>query len=123
MPGRAANVFVLVLPGPRLGRQNGAAVGVLEVAVGKLVPSFGVFASVALDAQVPLAEGFVTVSVDEFVLLLGRRLMLTPGIAIIGDDFGPLDELLRVLVAVLVQLDRHHAFSSARVVIAPPYRP
>jgi hypothetical protein len=73
MGHREFYVVVFALPCARLGGQQSAAVDLLEIAVGKLVSTFVVFAFFfVVDAEMPFGVLSVAVLLDEFVLLLGR---------------------------------------------------
>jgi len=65
------HVQVLVLPGPGLRGQHGAAVDVPEVAVRERVPLLRLRPVVVVDAEEPLLVLAPPVFGDEVVLLLG----------------------------------------------------
>ena len=65
------DVRVLVLPGPGLRGQHGAAVDVPEVAVRERVPLLRLRPVVVIDAEEPLLVLASPVFGDEVVLLLG----------------------------------------------------
>jgi hypothetical protein len=60
-----------------------------------------------VDAEEPAPEGPVAVLLDVGVLLSGRRAVLAPGVAVVDDRVTLLDESSRVVVAALVEANRH----------------
>src|SRR4051812_47695181 len=105
--GRKLDVGVLALPGPRLGGEKGAAVDVLEIAVGELVAALVVPVLLVVDAEVPAGVGTHPVLGDEGVLLPGRGLVLAPLVALVADHPGALHQRAGVVVTGLVQTDGH----------------
>ena len=65
------DVEMLVLARTAFRRQQTAAVDLLEIAVGELVPPLGLLALLIVYAQAPLAVFGVAVPLDERVLLVG----------------------------------------------------
>src|SRR5687768_13524612 len=107
MRGGRLDVVVLALPCTRLGGQHPTPVDVLEVAVGELVVALGVLRLLVVYPQVPLPVLTVAVLLDEPVLLGRRRLVLAPVVPLVEDDTSLRDQLRRVVVASLAQLDCH----------------
>jgi hypothetical protein len=69
MSGRAFDVNVLVLARPTFRGKDSAAVDLLEIAIRKLVPSFGILGEAVVDAQIPSSIFSKAMRVDEFVSL------------------------------------------------------
>jgi hypothetical protein len=55
----------------------------VEISEGKLVSPFGVTGMLRINAQMPFCERFDSVRVNEFILLLGGRLILAPRVPIV----------------------------------------
>jgi hypothetical protein len=72
--------FVLARAG--FGREDRAAVRVLEVAVGEAVARLRLLATFFVDAEMPFRVLAPAVFLDEPVLVFGRRLVLAPVVAI-----------------------------------------
>src|SRR5215207_5367522 len=102
MRGSVLDVKVFVLSRPAFCGQHSTAMNVLEIAVGELVPSFGILAPLVVDPQVPLPELTVPVAFDELVLLLGGGLMFAPRVPLVYYDVPFLDQLLSVLECSVV---------------------
>jgi hypothetical protein len=64
-----------------------------------------------VNPQVPPAILIKSMLTDEIVLLLSGRLIFTPGISFVGDDFPLVDESSRVIECPFVQLNCHASFS------------
>jgi hypothetical protein len=56
---------------------------ILKIAIGEPIPPLGAFGVLVVDAKIPFRVFVKTVKTNELVLLLCRRLMLTPGISLI----------------------------------------
>jgi hypothetical protein len=80
------DVEILVLPRPALRRDDSTPVHLLEVSIRKLVSPFDIFRLFVVNGEVPPCVFLESMRLDEGVLLLGRRLMFTPRVAVIADD-------------------------------------
>src|SRR5258708_304702 len=109
MRGGEFDIVVLVLTGARLDGQNPATMGLVEIAVGKLIVLLGLRLVRIVDAEIPLGVFAVAVRGDKPVLGLRRRLMLAPCVPLVVRRPTLLDQLARVCVGALVQLGRHAA--------------
>jgi hypothetical protein len=50
------DLIIFVLSCPAFGRQHSTSVDILEITIGKLVPSFGTLAFFVVDPQIPFPE-------------------------------------------------------------------
>ena len=90
------DVEMLVLARTAFRRQQTAAVDLLEIAVGELVPLLGLLALLIVYAQAPLAVFGVAVPLDERVLLVGGWAVFAPVIPHVELEPARADKLLRV---------------------------
>jgi hypothetical protein len=82
-------------------------VNILEITVGKLVPPFGVFRLLVVDAQMPFSVFFKSMPLDEVVFLLRGRLVLAPCVPFVEHEFSGADELLGVFEGVPAEFHGH----------------
>jgi hypothetical protein len=101
------NVKVLVLTRSAFGADHATAVNILEITVGKLVPPFGVFRLLVVDAQMPFSVFFKSMPLDEVVFLLRGRLVLAPCVPFVEHEFSGADELLGVFEGVPAEFHGH----------------
>jgi hypothetical protein len=87
----------------------------LEIAVGKLIASFVGLVLFLINPQIPFLILLEPMLLDELVLLLGRRLMLTPRIAVVEYNTSSVNQSLGMLICLLVQYHCHDGSSSAFV--------
>src|SRR6202047_4146690 len=80
---------------------------VFEISIGKLVMSLGILGVFVVDPQMPLAVFGEAMALDELILLLRRRLMLAPVIALVVYEFSIADELFGVLKCASVKRYGH----------------
>jgi len=91
---------------------------VAEIAVGEFVAALDVRRLLLVDAEMPARIFGHAVLGDEAVLLLRRRLMLAPVVALVKHRLALADQLLRMREGALVEPDsidlgRHYAAASS----------
>jgi hypothetical protein len=86
--GRTLYVEVLPLTGPTFGSPNSAAVHISNVAVRKLVVRCAIGRLRVVSTELPACIRAEAVLLDEFVLLLCRRLVLAPRMSFVGSLDG-----------------------------------
>jgi hypothetical protein len=62
-----------------------------------------------IDAQMPFRVRFESVHANEFILLLGGRLVLAPRVPFVPHDLSLTDQFLSELKSLSIQLHRHSA--------------
>jgi hypothetical protein len=107
------DVEVLVLTRSAFGANQSTAVNILEITIGELVPSFGVFGLLVVDAQMPFAVFFKSMPFDEVIFLLRGRLVLIPRVPFIEHEFSVIDEFLGVFEVSPAEFHGHDPDSSS----------
>jgi hypothetical protein len=101
------DVTTTILTRAALRQEDATTVNVLEIAVGELELRLDVVSSAAIDPEVPNSVE-LEIMVDEvLVLLLDRRAVLAPVVALVGDIASLQDEPLGVLERHFVQYEVH----------------
>src|ERR1700693_5158138 len=80
---------------------------VFEISIGQLVVSLGVLVFFVVDSQMPLAVFGKALALDELILLLRRRLVFAPGIALVEHESSLVDEFFCILECASVRCYGH----------------
>ena len=80
---------------------------VFEISIGKLVMSLGILGVFVVDPQMPLAVFGKAMALDELILLLRRRLVFAPGIALVEHESSLVDEFFCMLECASVKCYGH----------------
>ncbi len=106
-------VKVFVLTRSAFGANHSTTVNILEITIGELIPSFGVFGLLVVDTQMPFAVFFKSMPLDEGIFLLRGRLVLAPCVPFIEHEFSVIDEFLGVVEGSPVEFHGHDPDSSS----------
>ena len=113
--GRALDIIMLVLAGAAFGREQAAAMHLLEIPIGEFIMCLGLLGLVVVDSQIPPAVFGKAVEANEFIFLLRRRLVLAPCISLVEYEFSFVDERFGVLICAWVK-GYGHGRSPVRVI-------
>lgn len=110
------DVQVLPLTRSWLCRKHPAPVDVLEIAVGELIPALVVFVWVIIDAEIPAPVFTEAMRLDVRILLLGRGLMLAPGVPVVDHVVSVFEQAAGLIECLLLHChlppDHHGPASS-----------
>jgi hypothetical protein len=102
MCSRVFYVEMLVLTGPAFCSEDAAAVGICEIAVWKLIMSFGIFYILVVYCQIPLTILEEPVLSYKLILLPRGRLVFAPRIPLVIDELTLIDQSLGMLICTVV---------------------
>ena len=102
MCSRVFDVEMFVLTGPAFCSEDAAAVGICEIAVWKLIMSFGIFSILVVYCQVPLTILEEPVLFYKLILLPRGRLVFAPRIPLVIDELTLIDQSLGMLICTVV---------------------
>ena len=88
MDGGVFDIGITVLMGPASHSQQRATMDIFEIPERKLVSRFGPFSMALIDPEMPFAIFSESVRANELVLLLHRRMMISPRISFISDEMS-----------------------------------
>ena len=86
--GDIFNVRITVLTGPASHSQQRATMDIFEIPERKLVSRFGPFSMALIDPEMPFAIFSESVRANELILVLRRRMMISPRISFISDEMS-----------------------------------
>src|ERR1700680_4367842 len=105
--GSAFDVIVLVVSCSTFRGENSATVDILEVTIGKLIPSLGMLRLLDVYPQVPFGVLLKPILANELVLLFRDGPVFTPLIPLVKNYISVLDQVLCTIDGSLVQSDGH----------------
>src|SRR6266446_4629360 len=92
---------------------------IFKIAVGKFVSLFCILGMCVVDPEMPFCIFTESVQTNEFVLFLGRRLVLTPCTLAVRNNVPLLNKLSGVVECIMVEPDCVILFSRRQL---PGYR-